>query len=217
MEVTIKFGKISHKLQFSEDTTVAQLKVEVAKLVNINPENQKIICRGKTLAESSKKLTEYNVQNGSNLVLLSSAKKVSETKTSTASSSQSRPPVPDKSIVDLGPPPGALQNFQTTVTVMPKEPFVVRTNKGIANLQFETNGLFVQYKDKKDDGSEPESERIFASDIKTYSNEQNPNNKKDYFHLCLRTSDGERIFYFLPNQYLRKISQIIESWKMSGY
>lgn len=214
MKITIRYFRSSYTVELPDDATVAQLKDEITKLVNIPAENQKLTFHGTQLTESANTLSSYKIKNGHKILLVASGVDKNETNTTTQSEAPktpqpTTPPQPDKAIVDLGPPAGALKSFQTEVTILPKEPLIVRTKLGLAKLQFETEGLFIQYVDKKEDNSDIPSERIFSTDIKSYSTEPNSKNKNDYFHLCLRLTNDERIFYFLPNQYKRIISNVV--------
>lgn len=218
MKITLKFNRNTHNIELPDDATVLQLKNEVFNLLNVPVESQKIIIRGgKPLTENDKKLSELNVKNGAKAVLIASNSELLAEPPKTNANTHplasifntAHPPQPDKSIIELGPPPGALKNFQAEVSGMPGEPFIVRTSKGIAKLQFESDALFVQYSDS----TEEEIDRIFSYDIQAYSLEQPE--KNGYIHLCLLTTAGPKIFYFLPNQYKRTISNIIEKFKRS--
>ena len=43
MKITIRFNRNTHTIELSDDATLAQLKDEITKLLNIPPENQKIL------------------------------------------------------------------------------------------------------------------------------------------------------------------------------
>ncbi|KAH0795628.1 ubiquitin domain-containing protein UBFD1 isoform X2 [Histomonas meleagridis] len=204
MQVHLKFQSSTHDILLPEKADVRYLQDEIAKLLRIPIQRQKIIFRGKPLNKSTEELSTLNVPNGAKLLLL-------ETKDCTTNQQKSSPSVYvftppstklDEEILKMGPPKDAIKSFSNVnCETLPKEPFHIRTKNGDALLSFETEALFIRCGDSY--------ERIFYSDIVgcrcIKSNENN------YFALCIATKDEAYEFYFLPNQYLNVISRIVQS------
>ena len=70
MQINIKTVKgDSYKLDVNHDMKIEEVKEQVQKRSNVEPDFQKLIFKGKHLA-NEKTLTELNVKDGDNFILM---------------------------------------------------------------------------------------------------------------------------------------------------
>lgn len=215
MKVMVRFNRANHIIELPEDSKVENLKEQVEKLLQVPANKQKIVFKGKTLAPEDQGLSALSVVNGSKLLLFGSAggesdneQEKSVEKVSTCLNMYRDPPQIDEQIVALGAPKGALPNFQADVSVLPQTPFVIRTNKGVAKMNIETNAFFLQYDENKENNPQY-AERIFFSDMSSCAFIQDK--PDDYVHIAFYANSQPVIFYFIPNQYKRTLLKILRA------
>ncbi|OHT08720.1 hypothetical protein TRFO_04808 [Tritrichomonas foetus] len=200
MQLNLRYNSSTHPINLPPDANVAVLQEAILNLLSIPIEAQKIIFRGKPLTQTNQELSSFKISNGAKLLLLASQPPSSNSKHLSPQKNVhfngfpqfNQLPELDQEILAAGPPEGTMKNYIAEVTVFPKTPFVVKTSKGVAKMQIETEALFFQY----DDGG---YDRIFYSDVKNYNFAQLK--KDDYLHLRLSMQNEKEIIYFLPCQY----------------
>lgn len=206
MEVSIRFNRETHKIQLPADATLEILMQHISELLNIPPENQKLVCAGKTL----KSPTEA-ISNGMKLMLMESKPPpVMQAEKTVHRPNIFRPQIIDslkepyhKEIINMGLPDGAMASSKYPVNFFPQEPLFIRvTNGDRAQLSFESDAIFTI----TDKG---ESERIFFSSIYC-TNFIQIDTCSGYGALGISTKNGNRWFYFIPSQFNNLIRGIIQ-------
>lgn len=181
--------------------TVRNLFSEIKKVLNVQPKEQKLIFKGKTITskESKKKLSEYEISSGSRVLLIKAA---SEDKNKKLSKKRNKKTldIPKPSIIQKGPPDGCMEGLKTQVNIFPNSPFIIYdTNGNVAKLSIESEALWIEPKDG-------EPERIFLNDIQDKSIQPQNQDMDDsvnynYLSISLMTSNGSKVLYFIPKQY----------------
>ena len=219
MNVQLRYNSTTHSLSLPIDANVSVLQNEVYKMLEVPPEQQKLIFRGRPITEPDRGLQDLQIKNGAKLLLLATAA-VSAAVAGENSPyarlgagrmktqmSQTEMQV-DEAIVVLGPPEGAIKGFAAETTALPKEPFVVRCEHGVSELSIETDALFLRHKNGVD--------RIFLSDIARFGSR--PIGDGKYVMLSVETRQMQRVdIYFVPLQYRDVILRFLRSGDMESY
>lgn len=186
---------------------------EIDKRLNIHPDKQKIIFKGRTLKSPQATLSEHGIKNGSRLLLVASNESIKEDSLPRAAKTNSKSKAAKhdhskkslkQAIIDKGPPEGCIEGNKTQVGVFPKEPFVVYDTDGIvARMSIESDAIWIE-------AENDQKERIFTSDEHTHPEILEITGYEDqYFALKMITEHGPRIFYFLPKQYYEMFKQLL--------
>ena len=93
---------------------------------------------------------------------------------------------------------------------LPKSSFKTYDSDGNpCRLCFETDGIFIHYKEKDYEINKPNDERIFYKEIRSVKSVPTKNFSRYYNNLFLKTKFGIKIFYFIPIEYATIIRKII--------
>ena len=217
MNVQLRYNSTTHSLSLPVDANVSVLQNEVYKMLEVPPEQQKLIFRGRPITEPERGLQDLQIKNGAKLLLLATAA------VSAAVASESSPyarlgarkiQMPpnavqiDEAIVVLGPPEGAIQGFAAETTALPKAPFVVRCDHGVSEMSLETDALFLRHENGVD--------RIFLSDITRFGSR--PIGDGKYVMFSVETRQNHRVdIYFVPTQYRDVILRFLRGGDMESY
>lgn len=209
MQVLLRFNNQNHEFNIPKDANLEVLQDEITKKLEIPKERQKIVLRGKPLN------TNDVLTQGMKLLLMASASPGFKSNTSINQprmpNMRYKPQIIDtlkepqhRFIINKGLPEGFLPTSQYETAVLPKVPFVVKNTEGLrTTLSFESDAIFSQ----ASDGS---TERIFCSNIKAMS--LIPiDTYPGYLALGMMTNEGNRWFYFIPQQYQKLIRAILSN------
>ena len=209
MQVSLRFKNETHQFQLPLAAKLALLMNEVNEKLSIPPEKQKIIFKGKPL-QSTEELND-----GMKLLLMA---QTSPALTSNSSANNRLPRMNlyfthqiidtlresyHVTVINMGLPQDYTKTSQYQQSVFPNSPIYIRNMDGErATLAFESDALF----SVSDSGK---AERIFLSDILCNSMIEIPTHP-GYYALGLMTRNGNKWFYFVPNQFKDLISKTLK-------
>jgi len=208
MQVYLRFKNETHDFKLPKNANVGLLMEQINKELEIPPEKQKIIYRGRPLKSPTDELSD-----GMKLLLTAITGPVlnaAENK-QIRPNFMFRPQIIDTlkeryhlDVIEKGLPEGATKDSQYQQSIFPSTPLFVRNSKGErASLAFESDALF-----SVDDSSN--AERIFFSDVLSSSVIQIPSNP-GYYALGLMTKKGNKWFYFIPNQFTQLVKATLNA------
>lgn len=211
MRIQIRFNDTTNAIELEDDATVQQLMDKVHESLEVEPEKQKFIFRGKVLSSPEDALSKLGITNNAKLLLTVQASQPATTAhpqgPAKARCNQAAreflTTAPHSAIISKGPPPNCGKPYHSQMTVLPKSPFVVYNTEGVVSkLSFESDAVWIE----SEDGAK---ERIFFTDIRSNVVQEIPRYEKDYVALCLVTAHGKRWFYFIPGQYSQILPKVI--------
>jgi hypothetical protein len=207
MEVSVRYGTQTYPLIIPANSSVQRLQNEVRRMVSVIPAKQRLIFKGQVLSKKKEKLSSYGIVNTSKILLIANdadgkgdlpPRRPRRPERGPANMEQ--PPHTD--VIERGPPPGCLEGMKTATTVLPKTPFVVYNTSGeVAKLSVESDAFWIE-------AASGEMERIFFSDLKDLVFSDLPGYQDRYAAMIARLASSQRVFYFVPKQYVRLIEQI---------
>lgn len=114
-------------------------------------------------------------------------------------------------IVNKGPP--KLRIFfgkPQQKSQLPMKAFKTYDKDGnFCRLAFESDGIFIYYKEKDYETNKPTNERIFYNEILSVKSFPTKNFSKFYNNLIMKTKFGYKVFYFIPVEYETIIRKVI--------
>jgi hypothetical protein len=224
MNLQVKFGAGDPKtITVPADATVKVLMELCTEISGLPNENQKIIFRGRTLADAEARLDACGLRNNAKVLLVGSdplAKIEPEVVRAPLPSpfldfSNRAPRVlmeeymtaaPHSAIIQKGPPPRAMDGGNYQMETLPSEPFAVRDSFGDeATLAFRTEELSV-------DSGEHQN-RIFYHEITSFGIQTIPGYEQKYLAIGFLMKGKKIWVYFVPKQYRSVIEAILQNRK----
>lgn len=220
MELLLKYGRELRKVLLPAEALVSELMEIVSEALGVPPENQKLIFRGKILANPNATVVSFGVKDCANILVINSAPAPELPKSVAAPVSIPTPLIdvptrhprsrtdeymtvaPHSIIIAKGPPEGGLSGNNYQLSKMPHEALVVRDSEGdVARLAFRSEDVVVD--------SERNHHRLFYQEITSYSIQELPGYEQQYIALCLQVKGQKLWVYFIPKQFRNVIESVV--------
>jgi len=199
------------KVPITAKTTCKNLYTDIGKLISEKVKSLKLIFKGKTIDNDTKKISEVGILPNSKILVLMRDPNIKDSPTGKltkkgkkGSKDSIKCYETNKTIIEKGPPEGCILGMKSSVQQLPSTKFITYDNNGlVSKLSLESSGtLWVEY----DNGT---NERLFdvecqhITDLEKYEDQ--------YVAAFMATNSGPKVFYFIPKQYSETFKDFFNS------